>query len=78
MSKYQFRQSDIYLPGTELPVNRLGIEDEDLLHEVEAQLLEQAYATFVSELQPDTRLDEAYFQSLHRRTFESLYEWAGE
>lgn len=77
MSKYQFRQSDIYLPGTELPVNRLGIEDEDLLHEVEAQLLEQAYATFVSELQPDTRLDEAYFQSLHRRTFESLYEWAG-
>ena len=22
MSKYQFRQSDIYLPGTDLPVNR--------------------------------------------------------
>jgi len=68
VSKYQFRQSDIYLPGTDLPI---------LLHEIEAQLLQQAYATFVSELTPDTRLDEAYFQSLHRRTFETLYDWAG-
>ncbi|MBN9339994.1 MAG: hypothetical protein ABT02_07550 [Comamonadaceae bacterium SCN 68-20] len=50
MSKYQYRQSDIYLPGTELPVNRLGIEDAVLLHEIEARLLEQAYATFVTEL----------------------------
>lgn len=77
MSKYQFRQSDIYLPGTDLPINLLGIEDADLLQEIEAQLLQQAYAVFVSELEPDTRLDEAYFQSLHRRTFESLYDWAG-
>lgn len=77
MSKYQFRQSDIYLPGTELPINRLGIADADILHEIEAQLLQQAYAAFVSELQSDTRFDEAYFLSLHRRTFESLYPWAG-
>ena len=40
MSKYQFRQSDIYLPGTDLPVNRLGVTDADLLHEIEAQLLQ--------------------------------------
>ncbi len=77
MSKYQYRQSDIYLPGTDLPINRLGIDNADLLHEIEAQLLQQAYAAFVSELAPATRLDEAYFQTLHRRTFESLYEWAG-
>lgn len=77
MSKYQYRQSDIYLPGTELPVNRLGIEDAVLLHEIEARLLEQAYATFVTELTPGTRFDEAYFRSLHRRTYESLYTWAG-
>ncbi len=77
MSKYQFRQSDIYLPGTDLPVNRLGVTDADLLHEIEAQLLQQAYARFVAALQPDTRLDEAFFQALHRHTFESLYDWAG-
>ena len=77
MSKYQFRQSDIYLPGTELPIDRLGIDDAGILHKIEAQLLQQAYAVFVSGLQPDTRFDETYFRSLHRRTFESLYEWAG-
>lgn len=77
MSKYQFRQSDIYQPGTELPKNRLNITDAELLHAVESQLLTQAYDTFVAELQPGTCFDEAYFVALHRRTFESLYDWAG-
>jgi len=77
VSKYQFRQSDIYQPDSDLPVNRLGIADADLLHEIEAQLLQQAYSHFVAALQTDTALDQAYFQSLHRHTFESLYDWAG-
>jgi len=78
VSKYQYRQSDIYLPGTDIPVNRLGIEDAELLHAVEAELLDQASQLFLDELTPDTRFDEGYFRSLHRRTFESLYPWAGE
>lgn len=78
MSKYQFQQSDIYQPGTDLPINRLNIGDAEILHEIEAQLLQQAYQTFVSELTADTRFDEAYFQSLHQRTFDSLYAWAGQ
>lgn len=73
MSKYQFQQSDIYQPGTDLPINRLNIDDAEILHEIEAQLLQQAYQTFVSELTTGTRFDEAYFQSLHQRAFESLY-----
>ena len=78
MSKYQFHQSDIYQPGTDLPINRLNIGDAEILHEIEAQLLQQAYQTFVSELAADTRFDEAYFQSLHQRTFDTLYDWAGQ
>lgn len=78
MSKYQFHESDIYLPGTEIPKNLLGIEDANLLHEIEASLLQQAYRIFIDELQPETRFDEACFKSLHQRTFASLYEWAGE
>jgi cell filamentation protein len=78
VSKYQFKQSDIYQPGTDLPVNRLNIGDAEILHEIEAQLLQQAYETFVLELTSDTRFDEAYFQSLHQRTFDSLYGWAGQ
>jgi cell filamentation protein len=78
VSKYQFRESDLYLPGTDIPKNHLGITDPDLLHEVEQTLLQQAYQVFIAELQPATRFDEAYFKSLHLRTWSSLYDWAGE
>lgn len=77
MSKYQFNASDIYLPGTDIPKNRLGISEPELLHQVEETLLQQAYQTFIAECEPDTRFDEAYFKSLHQRTLESLYDWAG-
>ena len=77
MSKYQFAESDIYLPGTDIPRNRLGIEAPELLHEVEATLLQQAYTRFITELEPAVRFDENYFKTLHRDTYESLYEWAG-
>jgi cell filamentation protein len=78
VSKYQFQTSDLYQPGTDLPINRLNISDAEILHEIEAQLLQQAYQAFVSELGTDTRFDEAYFQSLHQRTFDTLYAWAGQ
>jgi cell filamentation protein len=77
VSKYQFTESDIYLPGTDIPKNRLGIEAPDLLHEVEATLLQQAYTRFITELEPTVRFDENYFKALHHDTYESLYEWAG-
>lgn len=77
MSKYQFTESDIYLLGTDIPKNRLGIETPDLLHEVEGTLLQQAYTRFITELSPSVRFDEDYLKALHRDTYESLYEWAG-
>jgi len=78
VSKYQFKASDIYLPGTDIPKNRLGIEDAELLHEIEKNLLIASYRIQVSELQPETRFDETYFIGLHKHTFASLYDWAGE
>lgn len=77
MSKYQLTESEIYLPGTDIPINRLGIAAPELLHEVEATLLQQAYTRFITELDPTVRFDEGYFKSLHRDTYETLYEWAG-
>ena len=77
MSKYQFTESDIYLTGTDIPKNRLGIETPDLLHEVEGTLLQQAYTRFITELDPSDRFDENYFKALHHDTYASLYEWAG-
>ena len=77
MSKYQFTESDIYLPDTDIPRNCLGIETPDLLHEVEGTLLQQAYTHFITELDSSVLFNEEYFKSLHRDTYESLYEWAG-
>ena len=77
MSRYQFTESDIYLPGTGIPRNRLGIEAPALLHEVEGTLLQQAYTRFITELDSSVLFNEEYFKSLHRDTYESLYEWAG-
>lgn len=78
MSKYLHDKNPIYIDGTDIPKNRLGIADAVLLHEIEARLLKDAYAVFLDELRGGTIFDEAYFKSLHRRTFESLYEWAGK
>ncbi|HEU0187370.1 MAG TPA: hypothetical protein VFR06_05695 [Gallionellaceae bacterium] len=50
MSKYHFTESNIYLPGTDIPNNLMGIETPDLLHEVEGTLLQQAYTRFITEL----------------------------
>jgi len=35
MSKDQFRESDIYYSGSDLPINKLGVEDPEILHEIE-------------------------------------------
>jgi cell filamentation protein len=75
--KYQFTESDIYLPGTDIPRNLLGIETPDLLHEVEATLLQQSYTRFITELTPSACFSEEYFKALHSNTYASLYEWAG-
>jgi cell filamentation protein len=77
-SKYHLENSGIYLAGTDIPCNKLGITDSEELHELERELLEEAYLIFHDELDDETNFDEKYFKSLHHRTFENLYEWAGE
>ena len=74
MSKYLIRKSDIYYPDSSVPINKLNIQDANLLHALEEGLLTEAYSVFISELNQDTRFDEKYFKSLHARTFASLYE----
>ena len=76
-SKYQLVDSKFYYDNSDVPVNKFDIKDIQTIHEIEKELLEEAYTLFFNELDENTRFDEAYFISLHKRTFESLYEWAG-
>jgi cell filamentation protein len=78
VSKYHLENSFIYLDGSDIPRNKLGITDSEELHEFERELLTEAYQVFYNELDDNTVFDEAYFKSLHQRTFDSLYDWAGQ
>ncbi|RXJ68283.1 cell filamentation protein Fic [Halarcobacter ebronensis] len=76
-SKYHLKDNSFYYEGTDIPKNKFDIRNSELIHEIEKELIEDAYNIFHEELTKKTLFDEVYFISLHKRTFESLYEWAG-
>lgn len=76
-SKYQLVYNQFYYEGSDVPKNRFGIKDTATIHEIEKELLEEAYIIFYNELNENTIFDENYYISLHKRIFENLYEWAG-
>ena len=77
-SKYQLKDNSFYYPNTDIPKNKFDIKNSETIHEIEKELLEEAYIIFFDELDETTIFDEIYFKQLHKRTFESLYDWAGK
>ncbi len=77
MSKYQLDSSPVYIDGTDIPKNKLNITDSELIHEIEQNLLTQAYEQFSAQVNINTVFDEEYFVNLHKKTLESLYDFAG-
>jgi cell filamentation protein len=77
ISKYHLKDSSFYYSNTDIPVNKFDIKDAQTIHDIEQELLIKSYEIFFDELDENTIFDEEYFISLHKRTFESLYEWAG-
>lgn len=77
MSKYQLDDSPIYIDGSDVPKNKLNITDSELIHEIENNLLIEAYEKFSHSLNEDTKFNEEYFINIHKKTFEALYDFAG-
>jgi len=75
--KYRFNQSSIYIDGTDVPKNKKNIKDSKFIHTLEKKLLNNAYFQLSKGLNNQTILDEIYFINLHKKTFESLYDFAG-
>jgi len=75
MSKYTFKISDIYYPDISIPKNKLNIKNEEELRKIEHLLLLEAYDRFAKKF--DVELNEEFFISVHKNTFQDLYEWAG-
>jgi cell filamentation protein len=65
------------MDGTDIPKNKLYINNSIDIHEAENTLLEQSYIKLSSERNPKTILNETYFINLHQKTFEALYDFAG-
>ena len=77
MSKYQLDDSPIYIDGSDIPKNKLDITSSELIHEIENNLLIEAYEKFSHELNENTKFNEEYFVNIHKKTFEALYDFAG-
>ena len=77
MSKYRLSQSSIYIDGTSVPKNKLNSSDVKFIATIEKKLLLNAYDKYSKELNTKTILDETYFINLHKKTFASLYDFAG-
>lgn len=77
-SKYKLVANNFYIENTDIPQNKHNIIDSEIIHEIEGQLLQESYLHFQNLLDKEILFDEDYFKSLHKKTFFSLYDWAGE
>jgi len=77
-SKYKLVSNSFYIKGTDIPKNKHNIANSETIHEIEGQLIQEAYIHFKNLLDKDTLFDENYFKYLHQKTFSSLYDWVGE
>jgi cell filamentation protein len=78
MSKYTQDKNYIYYENTNIPINKLDIHNLGILEEEERKLLLKGYSYFHKNLKESTLFDEKYFKRLHRKTFYSLYNFAGK
>ena len=77
MSKYRINQSSIYIDGTSVPKNKFNNSDAKFIATIEKKLLIHSYDKYIKVLNTNTLLNEIYFINLHKKTFESLYDFAG-
>ncbi len=63
--------------GTTCLINKLGIQDEEKLSQLEADIT-FAKASVLETATLLTSFDIVHYKSIHKFLFEDLYEWAGE
>lgn len=78
MSKYSQDSNYIYYKDTNIPVNKLSIKDQLILEAKERELLVKGYEHFHKRLSDSTVFDEKYLKELHKKTFGTLYSFAGK
>lgn len=78
MVKYSHSGKNLYYENSTIPINKLNIRQKEKIEEKERELLLNGYEYFHSNLTALTKFDETYFIQLHKKTFDKLYDFAGE
>ena len=65
MSKYTSKNSKIYYPNTDIPINKLNLKNKDELIKLENYLLLQTYEKFGTPTKLE--LNEEFFINLHKK-----------
>lgn len=76
--KYFSDKNYIYYPGTNIPINKLGIVNPEEIEALEAQLFLKTYEHFHKNLNKKTTFNQKYLKNLHEFAFSKLYSWAGK
>lgn len=76
--KYSSDKNYIYYPNTNIPINKLGIENSEEIEELETQLFLKTYEYFHKNLNEKTIFNQKYLKDLHKFAFSKLYSWAGK
>lgn len=71
---YTAANDPLWVPGTSVLRNRLGITDQALLDEAELAL----FLTRADEPLPTGHLDAAHYLRIHHHLFQDVYDWAGQ
>jgi cell filamentation protein len=65
--KYHLKDNSFYYEGTDVPKNKLDIKKSELIHEIEKELLEEAYEIFLNSSSFTN------FYNIFRRTFWTVF-----
>lgn len=76
--KYYPPSNHIYYENSDIPINKLGIKELEIITEIEKELLIEAYHQLHNELDETTIFNEEYLCKTHHIIFSSLYEWGGK
>ncbi len=78
MSKYTQDKNYIYYQNSDIPVNKHNIRNLKELEAKERVLLLKGYEYFHKQITASTDFDEKYYKQLHKKTFGSLFDFAGK
>lgn len=64
-------------PGTTVLINKLGIQNQQHLDEVETLVVSLKTTELELSFDPAINMDFEFYKNLHKVLFEEIYEWAG-